>query len=418
MLSHDHTSEKLDEIKAYVLSVLNDTSRQVDSEFAAIVKRVMDGVASLESLYAVVLPDRQKSRRGIGGPQVRPGVRSRRKQKAEVYRYLKKTYRYSPKTVAEKILNGTASYEDLSCKEGFTADDYVKARKPIFKRSDEGCAILNLNVKEVRWDLMDPIKISDIADSIKRTKNSTPGPDGYRLKDVLARLIEQFTILLNLIMLYGPGQLPAKVSDSRVTLIKKIREPRSPLNYWPIVVGNFTTRIFHCILAFHIEESLSNHPSQVGFQHLDGVAYNMLKLQKTLGDAWSCHEALVTLILDLQKAFDSVSHRALHRTMLSRGFPTILVNYIRSSMESTNMIVGDTLIKPTGQGVKQGDSLSPALFNLTLDTALFKNENPLLQLGLMPENWCTQMIPPRMHRTFLLCRIELIDLLSLWRDWD
>ena len=89
----------------------------------------------------------------------------------------------------------------------------------------------------------------------------------------------------------------------------------------------------------------------------------------------------MTLVLDLRKAFDSVSHRALYRTMLNRGFPTILADYIQASMESTNMIIGETRIKPTGRGVKQGDLLSPALFNLTLDTALFDNDNPLQ--GLM-----------------------------------
>ena len=43
------------------------------------------------------------------------------------------------------------------------------------------------------------------------------------------------------------------------------------------------------------------------------------------------------------------------------------------------MIVGDTHIKPTGHGIKQGDLLSPALFNLILDTALFNNDKPPLQ---------------------------------------
>ncbi len=85
-----------------------------------------------------------------------------------------------------------------------------------------------------------------------------------------------------------------------------------------------------------------------------GVAYNILKLKKTLGDAWSRHGELVTLVLDLRKALDSVSHRALYRTMLNRGFPTVLADYIRASMESTNMIIGATRIKPTGRSVKQG----------------------------------------------------------------
>ena len=45
------------------------------------------------------------------------------------------------------------------------------------------------------------------------------------------------------------------------------------------------------------------------------------------------------------------------------------------------MIIGETRITPTGRRVKQGDLLSPALSNLTLDTALFDNDNPLQ--GLM-----------------------------------
>ena len=223
-LSPNRTSEKLSNIREYILSILRDKDRQIDVEFAARVRQVLDGVATLKSIYALVLPNRRKSRRGMGGLQVKPGVRSQRNQKSKVYRYLKKTYRYSHRMVAEKILNDTASYEDLSRKEGFTADDFVKAWKPIFERSDEGCAIPALYIKEIRWELLHPIKISEVADSFKKNKNSAPGPDGYQLKDILPRPIEQVTI----------------------------------------------------------EGSLENHPDQVGFKRLDGVAYKIMKLQKTL----------------------------------------------------------------------------------------------------------------------------------------
>ena len=58
-----------------------------------------------------------------------------------------------------------------------------------------------------------------------------------------------------------------------------------------------------------------NHPDQIGFKHLNGVAYNMLKLQRNLGEAWRRHEELVTLVLNHRKAFDSVSCRLLHHTI-------------------------------------------------------------------------------------------------------
>ena len=194
-----------------------------------------------------------------------------------MYKYLKKTYRYSPKTVAEKILNGTASNDDLSRRESFTADDFVKAWRPIFERTDRDCTIPALNVTDVRWDLVEPIKITEVADALKITKNSSPGPDGYRLKEILSRPIEQIAVLLNLIMLYGPEQLFEGTYDSSVTFIKKLNKPSSPLDYRPIAVGNFVTRIFHRILALRLEDCLDNHPSQVGFKRLDGVAYNILK---------------------------------------------------------------------------------------------------------------------------------------------
>ena len=166
--------------------------------------------------------------------------------------------------------------------------------------------------------------------------------------------------------------------------MKKVKDVSYPLDYRPAAVGNFSVRVFHRILAFRVEGCLQNHSSRVGFQRLNGVAYNIFKLEKTLGDAWKRHEELVTLVLDFRKAFDSVSHGVLHRTMLKRGFTMIMADYISSTMEMTNMIVSDTPIKPTGPGVKQEDPVSPALFNITLDTALLENEDPLQGLSTGP----------------------------------
>ena len=55
-LSIDQTLNKLTKIKAYVHDILNDTKCQVEPEFAALTKQVMDWAASLRQLYAYVLP--------------------------------------------------------------------------------------------------------------------------------------------------------------------------------------------------------------------------------------------------------------------------------------------------------------------------------------------------------------------------
>ena len=174
-------------------------------------------------------------------------------------------------------------------------------------------------------------------------------------------------------LMYGPGGLPDEIFESRIVFIKKTRTPSSPLDYRPIAIGN-SIRIFHWILSRRIEGSISNHPDQVSFKRVDGVGYNILKLHNILNESWKKYRELVVMVLDIKKAFDSVSQEVLHQIRLSRGFPMKLADYITSFSKATSMIVGNTPIKTAGRGVKQGDPLSPVLFNLALDTVLFHLE--------------------------------------------
>ena len=83
----DQTVDRLNKIKADILEILNDTKRLVEPEFVVLTRQVMDGAASLRQLYAYILPKKYGLKKGRGGPKVRPGLTSRRYQKAEVYKY-------------------------------------------------------------------------------------------------------------------------------------------------------------------------------------------------------------------------------------------------------------------------------------------------------------------------------------------
>lgn len=80
------------------------------------------------------------------------------------------------------------------------------------------------------------------------------------------------------------------------------------------------------------------------------------------------------LSLDIQKAFDSVNQGAIYRAMEWMGLSQHLVQYVRSTLEDSvtsiklsNASSRDIRIK---RGVKQGDPLSPLLFNMVVDEAL------------------------------------------------
>lgn len=77
------------------------------------------------------------------------------------------------------------------------------------------------------------------------------------------------------------------------------------------------------------------------------------------------------VLVDISKAFDSVSHDTILRAMRSDGIPEPLVEYVQFAYQ--HMV---TCIRVGGRrsesilGVRQGDPLSAILFNLVMDEVL------------------------------------------------
>jgi hypothetical protein len=82
------------------------------------------------------------------------------------------------------------------------------------------------------------------------------------------------------------------------------------------------------------------------------------------------------LFIDFKKAYDSVKREVLYNILLEFGIPKKLVMLIKMCLNETysNVCVGKLLSDkfPIQNGLKQGDALSPLLFNFALEYAIRK----------------------------------------------
>ncbi|KMQ90397.1 r2 protein [Lasius niger] len=107
---------------------------------------------------------------------------------------------------------------------------------------------------------------------------------------------------------------------------------------------------------------------QRGFRLTDGCSNNVFLLDLTLRHHHRHHKPLFMTSLDIAKAFDSVSHNTIREM---KGLPGPMTSYIMDVYQrSTTTLCCDSWtsrrIRPAC-GVKQGDPMSPMIFNMIMD---------------------------------------------------
>lgn len=220
-------------------------------------------------------------------------------------------------------------------------------------------------------DLLAPITCAEIRKSLPANTTSS-GPDGLTARSLKRIPLDILCKIFNIIL--WCGKAPTYLLESITLLIPKKSKARTPGDFRPITVSSVLIRTLPKILATRMVRAIELDQRQRAFRPTDGCSDNVFLLDMILRYHHKCHKPLFIASLDIAKAFDSVAHKTIQETLQIMGVPIPLVEYVGDVYsKSTTRLCCESWtsekIKPTC-GVKQGDPMSPIIFNTIIERLL------------------------------------------------
>ena len=146
--------------------------------------------------------------------------------------------------------------------------------------------------------------------------------------------------------------------------------------YRGIVLGNAAYKILWNIILRDIKPYIEKIKGdyQNGFRDGISVTDNIFALKIINEKIWEYNQSVLYLFINFQKAYDSTHKDTLWKCMEEFKIPTKLINVCKTCVRKTRNVVRieGTLssLFENKTGLKQGDSLSPILFNLALQKVI------------------------------------------------
>jgi len=237
---------------------------------------------------------------------------------------------------------------------------------------------IEINLQETVPDVM----ANEVMHALKQMKDGkAPGKDeipielikeaGYETCVEIAKL---FTKCLK------KREVPEDWNSAIIILLHKKGDKSDLNNYRPISLISHMSKLFTRVIKCRIEKQLDEHQprEQAGFRRGYSTTDHLQVLTQVIEKSNEYKRPLYIAFVDYEKAFDSVEHEEIMKALEEHQVPTAYLETIASMYRrcTSQVRIDNDLSKPfeIRRGVRQGDTLSPNMFNSGLEQ-LFRRLN-------------------------------------------